>query len=161
MGFPGKFLRHKNLHRKDHAVDAVDPRFLFAHGVLFAELCQQFYRLFLPDDRNRGVRIKDIGSACFRFIQTRIGQCFVKSPGVHIITRRFVFKDIISEKEIGNVIFDHDVAPLFDDEQVYFQGHFAQIMFPLIGQVFFIIPQFQFHGGAECGMPLYIVLYFQ
>ncbi len=161
VGFPGKFLRHKNLHRKDHAVDAVDPRFLFGHGVLFAELSQQFYRLFLPDDRNRGVRIKDISSACLRFVQARVGQCLVKSPGVHVIARRFVLKDIIPEKEIGNIIFDHDVMSLFDDEQVYFQGHSAQIMLPLIGQVLFIIPQFQFHGGAECGMPLYIVLYFQ
>ena len=88
-------------------------------------------------------------------------QRLVKSPGVHVIARRFVLKDIIPEKEIGNVIFDHDVASLFDDEQVYFQGHLAQIVFPLIGQVFLVFPQFQFHGGAECGMPLYIVLYFQ
>ncbi len=161
MGFPGKFLRHKDLHREDHAVDAVDPRFLFGHRVLFAELRQQLYRLLFPDDRNCGVRIKDIGSACLRLVQARVGQRLVKSPGVHIITRRFVFKNIIPEKEIGNVVFDDDVAPFFDDEQVYFQGHSAQIMFPLIGQVFLVFPQFQLHGGAECGMPLYIVLYFQ
>ena len=66
------------------------------------------------------------------FVQARVGQCLVKSPGVHVIARRFVLKDIIPEKEIGNVIFDHDVVSLFDDEQVYFQGHSAQIMLPLI-----------------------------
>jgi hypothetical protein len=130
VGFSGKFLCHKDLYREDHAVNAVDPRFLPGHEVLFAELRQQLYGLLFPDDRNRGVRIKDIGSACLRLVQARVGQRLIKSPGVHIIARRFVFKDIIPEKEIGNVIFDTGVAPLFDDEQVYFQGHFAQIVLP-------------------------------
>ena len=67
-------------------------------------------------------------------------QRLIKSPGVHVIARRFVLKDIIPEKEIGNVIFDHDVVSLFDDEQIHFQGHSARIMFPLIVQTLFMIP---------------------
>ena len=48
-----KALSYACLYKAEEGGNAVDPRFLLGHGVLFAELCQQLYRLlsgaFCPD----------------------------------------------------------------------------------------------------------------
>ena len=141
MGFSVEFFRYQNLHWKDHAVDAVDALFLHGHRVCFVKLQKELDRFFLPYDRDCGVCVEDIFIACgFRFVQACVRQCLVKCSGVQVIAWGFVLKNIISQKEVRNVISDHDVRFLLDHEQVDLQGHFAQIVLPLIGQVIFVFP---------------------
>ena len=91
-----------------------------------------------------------------------------KTTGLYLRDKPVVFLAYIDVCRSGRLFLDATLTTesaffrsFFDDEQVDFQGHLSQIMLPRIDEIVLVFPQFQLYRGAECGMPLYIVLYFQ